>query len=143
MKFCWLYVQYSFLTICCYPSGKFNNKRKWITLIKQPEFTFWFISCSRVHKDPTFYKITMNISNHAADISLRIRATVFFCFCLAFMNIISHSFFIPEKMAMINGLYVPCIRTFYIRMAQCKLTNRWIKSKPIYATSRCIYKHSA
>src|SRR5678816_3969286 len=102
MQFCWLYVQYPFFAICSYSSGKLNNKRKWITLIQQPEFTFWFISCSGVHKNSTFYKITMHISHHTADISLRIRATVFFGFCLAFMNIISHAFLIPEKMAMIN-----------------------------------------
>ena len=117
----WLYVQYPFFSIGRLSPGHFGNKSKWIAFVQKSQFTIGFIHRAGIHEDATFDEVAMNVGYHAADIPLRIRAAGSLIFFLASLNIILHGLVIAKKIAVVNRINFPELRTLDVGMAQAKL----------------------
>jgi len=141
MKLIGFYVKNRLLTICCLTTGHFSNKREWIALIQQSKFAVWFVRGARVHENATFDQVAMNISNHAAYISLSVWPAVHFCFFLADIDIPLHPGVVLEKISVINGINFPKPGTLDARMAKTKFSNGRIECKTIHTSPCCIDQH--
>ena len=104
MKLIGFYVKDRPSAVCRLSTGDFSNKCERIALIQQPEFAARFIDCAWIHENATLYQVAMNISHHAADISLSVWSAIGFCFFLADIDISPHGSVVLKKISMINGI---------------------------------------
>ena len=102
MQFGGFDIKNSLCTIGCFSTGNFGDIGKGIAFVQQSQFSFRFIRCARIHEDPALDKISMYISYHAADITLRIGPTIVYRSFLTFIDVFLYPFVILEKIPMVT-----------------------------------------
>ena len=102
MEFIRLNVEDPLLPIRCLAPGYLSDKGKWITFIQEAQFAFRPIDRAGVHKYPSLDQVAMYICYHAADIPLRVRASICFCLFLAHIDVLFDPICILKKIAVVN-----------------------------------------
>lgn len=123
MKFGGLYIKYPLVSIGSLAPGHLYYKSKRIAFVQEPKLPFWFVCGARVHENASFDQVAVYIRHHASDVALGVWSSILPGLVLAGGDILPDFLIVLEKITMINGIDLPPVRAFDIRMTKGKLTD--------------------